>query len=224
MTTAGPNFPDLVPTARSMSPGDFASKAFRSQSGIEARVQYGNKAFDKTLDLEYNNIADTLAASIHDHYLACNGTLYSFSLLEQPKAGALGFHSPSGKFVYGNDYYDLPPNPGRFGKAYYFGQDPNKNPPVWFISSPPVNGVVPHSTDPGGYTGEFIDAISGANIPQAQGGLQGYYPDPNANYLSARYSATPFGLKYRYAEPPQFNSVKPGRMSVTVKLIGVLDS
>lgn len=136
MSTQGPNFPDLVPTARSMSPGDFAGKVFRSQSGIEARVQYGNKAFNKTLDLEYNNITDALAASIHDHYLACNGTLYWFSLLEEPKAGAPGFHN---------------------------------------------------STD-------------------------------------ARYSATPFGLKYRYAEPPQFVSVKPGRMSVTVKLIGVLDS
>jgi hypothetical protein len=54
--------------------------------------------------------------------------------------------------------------------------------------------------------------------------LTGYYPDPNPNAYAARYSATPFGLKYRYAEPPQFNSVKPGRMSVTVKLIGVLDS
>lgn len=137
MSTAGPDFPDLVPTARSMSPGDFASKVFRSQSGVESRVQYGNKAFNKTLDLEYSNISETDAAAIHDHYLACKGTLYYFFVLEKPKAGAPVFHNSS---------------------------------------------------------------------------------------ASARYSATPFGLKYRYAEPPQFNSVKPGRMSVTVKLIGVLDS
>jgi len=39
-----------------------------------------------------------------------------------------------------------------------------------------------------------------------------------------RFSAAPFGLQYRYAEPPQFNSVKPGRMSVTIKLTGVLDA
>jgi hypothetical protein len=97
MSTTGPNFPDLVPTARSMSPGDFASKAFRSQSGIEARVQYGNKAFDKTMDLEYSNITEANAALIFDHYLACNGTLYYFSLLDPPKAGAPGFHNPSGK-------------------------------------------------------------------------------------------------------------------------------
>jgi hypothetical protein len=209
MSTAGPNFPDLVPTARSMSPGDFAGKTFRSQSGIEARVQYGNKAFDKTLDLEYSNITDALAASIHDHYLACNGTLYYFFLLEQPKAGAPGFHNPSGKFVYGQAYTDVP---GFIGTTFYFGFDATKAITAWFITAPPVNGVVAY---PGSTPGTAVDAAS----------LTGYYPDPNPNaYASARYSATPFGLKYRYAEPPQFNSVKPGRMSVTVKLIGVLDS
>ena len=209
MSTAGPNFPDLVPTARSMSPGDFAGKVFRSQSGVESRVQYGNKAFDKTLDLEYNNIADTSAALIHDHYLACNGTLYYFLLLEQPKAGAPGFHNPSGKFVYGQAYTNVPGFPGTF----YFGLDTTKNPTAWFTTAPPVNGVVTHPSL--GLSGTYVDAST----------LTGYYPDPNPNaFASARYSATPFGLKYRYAEPPQFNSVKPGRMSVTVKLIGVLDS
>ena len=141
MSTQGPDFPNLVPTARSMSPGDFAGKTFRSQSGIEARVQYGNKAFDKTMDLEYSNITETDAALIHDHYLACNGTLYYFNLLQKPKSGNETFHT--------ND---------------------------------------------------------------------------SSGSTSNRYSAAPFGLRYRYAEPPQFNSVKPGRMSVTVKLIGVLDS
>lgn len=208
----GPNFPDLVPTSRSMVPGDFASKAFRSQSGIESRVQYGNKAFNKTLDLEYNNITDALAASIHDHYLACNGTLYWFSLLERPKAGAQGFHNPSGKFVYGQAYTDVP---GFVGTTFYFGLDTTKNPTAWFTTASPVNGVVPHPSDSPPPIGTSVTASS----------LTGYYPDPNPNaYGSARYSATPFGLKYRYAEPPQFNSVKPGRMSVTVKLIGVLDS
>lgn len=141
MSTAGPDFPQLVPTARSMSPGDFASKVFRSQSGVESRVQYGNKASNKTMDLEYNNITEADAAAIHDHYLACNGTLYYFGLPGKPKSG--------------NETFSV--NDG---------------------SSSTIN----------------------------------------------RFSATPFGMRYRYAEPPQFNSVKPGRMSVTVKLIGVLDS
>ena len=141
MSISGPTFPELVPTARSMSPGDFAGKVFRSQSGVEARVQYGNKAFDKTLDLEYSNITETDAAAIHDHYLACNGTLYYFSLSTKARSGNETFH---------------------------------------------------------------VNDSSGST--------------------SNRFSAAPFGLRYRYAEPPQFSSVKPGRMSVTVKLIGVLDS
>jgi len=141
MSTAGPNFPNLVPTARSMSPGDYANKIFRSQSGVESRVQYGNRAFNKTLDLEYSNINETDAAAIHDHYLACNGTLYYFGLPQKPKSGNEIFH------------------------------------------------VNDESTS-----------------------------------TSNRYSVAPFGMRYRYAEPPQFNSVKTGRMSVTVKLIGVLDS
>jgi hypothetical protein len=193
-----------------MSPGDFASKVFRSQNGIEARVQYGNKAFNKTLDLEYSNITDALAASIHDHYLACNGTLYWFFLLDKPKSGAPGFHSSSGKFVYGQAYTDVK---GFIGTTFYFGLDSNKSPTAWFTTAPPVNGAVTHPSQ--GLPGFYVDAAS----------LTGYYPDPNPNaFASARYSATPFGLKYRYAEPPQFNSVKPGRMSVTVKLVGVLDS
>lgn len=141
MSTEGPTFPNLVPTARSMSPGDFASKVFRSQSGIEARVQYGNRAFNKTLDLEYSNISETDAAAIHDHYLACKGTLYYFGLSHNPKSGNPGF----------------------------------------------ALQVEPLSTN-------------------------------------NRFSAAPFGLTFHYAEPPQFTSVKEGRMSVTVKLIGVLES
>ena len=141
MSTAGPDFPQLVPTARSMSPGDFANKVFRSQSGIESRVQYGNKASNKTMDLEYSNITETDAALIHDHYLACKGTLYYFGLPQKPKSGNETFH------------------------------------------------VNDESTS-----------------------------------TSNRFSSAPFGLRYRYAEPPQFSSVKPGRMSVTIKLLGVLDS
>ena len=38
-----------------------------------------------------------------------------------------------------------------------------------------------------------------------------------------RFTVTPYGMQYRYAEPPQFNSVTLGRMSATIKLVGVLD-
>jgi len=139
----GPTFPDLTPSARSMSPGNFAGKTFRSQSGIETRIQYGNKSTDKSLELEFNAVTEADAAQIHDHYQACNGTLFTFWMSIKPLAGNPAFHQ-------GDDSYSL----------------------------------------------------------------------NTAN----RFNSTPFGLRWRYAEPPQFTSIKPGRMSVTVKLLGVLDS
>jgi hypothetical protein len=48
---------------------------------------------------------------------------YTFFLLEQPKAGAPGFHNPSGKFVYGQAYTDVP----GFTGTFYFGLDANKS-------------------------------------------------------------------------------------------------
>jgi hypothetical protein len=121
--------------------GDFPSKTFTSQSGIQATVQYGSRRTNQTIDLAYNNTTETIAAAIYDHYLACRGTIYTFGLAEAAKSGNPTFH--------------------------------------------------------------LGDSSASA---------------------SNRYSAAPFGMKYKYAEPPQFDSIKPGRMSVTVKLIGVLDS
>lgn len=48
-------------------------------------------------------------------------------------------------------------------------------------------------------------------------------PGFHSGAATGRFSVTPYGMKYRYAEPPQFNSIKPGRMSATIKLVGVLD-
>jgi hypothetical protein len=121
--------------------GDFPSKAFTSQSGIQSTVQYGSRRTNQTIDLAYNNTTETIAAAIYDHYVACRGTIYTFALTEPAKSGNPTFH--------------------------------------------------------------LGDSSASA---------------------SNRYSAAPFGMRYKYAEAPQFSSIKPGRMSVTVKLIGVLDS
>lgn len=55
-------------------------------------------------------------------------------------------------------------------------------------------------------------------------GNPGFHEGISGENEANRFSVIPFGLKYRYAEPPQFSSVKPGRMSVTVKLTGILDT
>jgi hypothetical protein len=137
----GPEFPSHPPTRRDLNPGTFPTKSFRSQSGVESMVQYGNRRSGQTLELSYGNTTEAIAAAIYDHYLACRGTVCAFGLSEAAKAGHPGFHK-------------------------------------------------------------------GDSSTSAQN----------------RYSAAPFGMKYKYQEPPQFSSAKPGVMSVNVKLIGVLDS
>jgi hypothetical protein len=141
MSPQGPDFPSYVPSSRSLAMGDFPSKTFTSQSGIQATVQYGSRRTNQTIDLAYNNTTEAIAAAIYDHYVACRGTIYTFALTEPAKSGNPTFH----------------------------------------------------------------------------------LGDSSAS-TSNRYSAAPFGMKYKYAEAPQFSSIKPGRMSVTVKLVGVLDA
>jgi hypothetical protein len=58
----------------------------------------------------------------------------------------------------------------------------------------------------------------------AKAGNPAFHKGDSSASPENRYSAVPFGMKYKYQEPPQFSSVKPGVMSVSVKLIGVLDS
>jgi hypothetical protein len=61
-------FPSYAPTARSFSAGDYAYKTFQAQSGKEVRILYGDKRTGMTLDLSYNNIADTHADDFITHY------------------------------------------------------------------------------------------------------------------------------------------------------------
>lgn len=141
MSFTGPSFPNIAPSSRSLSAGDFPGTTFKAQDGVEVRVQYGNQRANTELSLSFDNITDANAALIYDHYTDCRGTLGIF---------------------------DVP------------------------------NNSLTQSGNPGFHAG-------------------------TGSGTTNRFSATPFGMRYRYAEPPQFNSVKPGRMSVIIKLVGVLD-
>lgn len=78
MTT--PNFPDLVPSSRQLSMGDWPTKTFRAMNGAEVRLLYGNKRTGFKLQLGFDNIPDAKADLIFQHYLACWGTFGTFSL------------------------------------------------------------------------------------------------------------------------------------------------
>lgn len=73
-------FPAYAPTARSFNAGDYSYKTFQSQSGKEVRILYGDKRTGMTLDLSYDNIADTKADDFIAHYDEVKGGFMSFTL------------------------------------------------------------------------------------------------------------------------------------------------
>ena len=73
-------FPTLVPSSRAFTPGRFPQKVFKSQSGSETRILYGDKETESTLDLSYRNIADTSADDFVIHFRSVKGTYNTFRL------------------------------------------------------------------------------------------------------------------------------------------------
>lgn len=81
-------FPNIKPTTRSFTMGDYPSKTYRSLSGTIFKRAFGNKQTGYTLDLTFRNIGDTserrslsgTAKQIIDHYNDVDGTFNSFTL------------------------------------------------------------------------------------------------------------------------------------------------
>jgi len=74
------DFPALVPSSRNYSSGDYAVRTFRSQSGAESRILYGDTRFGATLELQYQNITDKNAQTFVGHYENEKGTFGTFEL------------------------------------------------------------------------------------------------------------------------------------------------
>ena len=66
---AAVNFPSLVPSSRSYSPGVFPERQFQSQNGAVVRVRYGNQRYSSSLSLTFANITDVNAALILQNYV-----------------------------------------------------------------------------------------------------------------------------------------------------------
>ena len=67
MTTEQP-FPQIKPTSRSYTPGNYPSTNFESLDGTKTHIRYGNKRVNATLTLGFSNISDADAALILDNY------------------------------------------------------------------------------------------------------------------------------------------------------------
>lgn len=65
-------FPNIKPSARTYSPGQFPQTEFRSQNGTLTILRYGNRRVDSTLSLEFRNITDDKVALIIQNYEAVN--------------------------------------------------------------------------------------------------------------------------------------------------------
>lgn len=82
------SFPNIRPTTRSFTMGDYPSKTYRSLSGVTFRRSFGNKQTGYTLDLQFKNIGDQnelkqysgTTREILQHYIDMDGTLDSFSV------------------------------------------------------------------------------------------------------------------------------------------------
>jgi len=69
---AAVSFPDLKPSSRRYSPGQYPQTEFQAQNGAKTIVRYGNRRFDSKLELSFANISDADAASILANYEAVN--------------------------------------------------------------------------------------------------------------------------------------------------------
>lgn len=83
-------FPALQPTGRDFNPGDYPIKTFRSQSGVETRILYGNQRTSMSLELRYDNISDSNANLFLTHYDEVQGTYQTFSVPSAVRSGWSG--------------------------------------------------------------------------------------------------------------------------------------
>jgi hypothetical protein len=86
-------YPTIRPTARSFSAGDYPVKTFKAQSGAEVRILYGSKRTGMTIELTYQNIADSLADDFVAHYDEVKGQFGTFALPSELRAGWGGSQS-----------------------------------------------------------------------------------------------------------------------------------
>jgi hypothetical protein len=83
-------FPVLQPTSRDFTPGNWPVKSYKSQSGAEVRILYGDTRTSMELTLGYDNISDAQAEQFLTHYDETKGTYNTFTINSSTKAGWSG--------------------------------------------------------------------------------------------------------------------------------------
>ena len=74
------DFPALIPSLRTLSPGAVAQSQFRAYGGQESRAQLGAGVHGHSVSLSFSALTFAEAKSIRDHYLGQQGSLVPFDL------------------------------------------------------------------------------------------------------------------------------------------------
>ena len=61
-------FPSFAPTSRSFTPGIYPQRTYRSLSGVVTKRTFGNAPSQSTLDMSFDNVADSTVTAIINHY------------------------------------------------------------------------------------------------------------------------------------------------------------
>ena len=80
------DFPNIKPTSRSYTPGNYPQVEFVAQNGAKSVIRYGNKKVDAKLTLGFTNIEDAQANEILNLYDNVNS---DYDFIHFPSTSAL---------------------------------------------------------------------------------------------------------------------------------------
>ena len=84
------NFPDIEPSSRTYTPGNYPQTEFIAQNGAKTVLRYGNKKVDAKLTLGFTNISDVEANEILDFYENINSDYDYINFSFQKKDALVG--------------------------------------------------------------------------------------------------------------------------------------
>ena len=64
--------PNIAPSSRSFTAGEYPQTVFEAQNGAKSIIRYGNKAVNSTLTLGFTNVPDSVAVGILGNYNSVN--------------------------------------------------------------------------------------------------------------------------------------------------------
>ena len=80
-------FPALTPTSRNFTPGVYPQREYRALSGAVIKRTFGNSPYGARLDLEYQNVPDSTAVTLLNHYRSETAANTRFVLSANVTAG-----------------------------------------------------------------------------------------------------------------------------------------